>query len=167
MTTTDQSRHETSGTWEHIGHAAEEFARRVARDAGKFAERMEEHAGEFARDVTGDWRRIRREYRRGHHRACNQMAAPDVRRIFEDIRSVVADVLEGVDELIERVFTPSADATEDEWLRVVNNRDATCGKCARTIIAGEESHVRRTAGSMEFRCLDCGAPNGPPFGKGG
>lgn len=158
MTTTEQSHQHTYGAWEHIGRAAEEFARRVARDAGKFAERMEEHAGEFARDVSRDWRRIRRDYRHASHDARDQMSAPDVRQLFADIRTVVADVLDGVDELIERVFAPSAKTTEDEWLRMVNNREARCGQCARTIVAGEESYVRRGPEAVEFRCADCGVP---------
>jgi hypothetical protein len=158
MTTLHQDEQETRGPWEHIGRAAEEFARRVARDAGKFAERMEEHAGDFARDIARDWRR-RRDDRYGHRHFGRTASPPDVRLIFEDIRTIVADVLDGVDELIERVFTGETDASGDDWVRMVSNRDAVCGKCARTIAAGEESYSHRTAGQTEFRCLGCGAPN--------
>ena len=148
---------ENDNDWESIGRAAEDFARRVARDAGKFAERMEEHAGEFAHDVARDWRRARRGYRH----ACRRVAgAPEVRRVFEDIRTVVADVLDSVDELIERVFAESAPAADDEWVRLVVNREVACGGCAQTIAAGDEAHARRTADGREFRCLTCGEP--PP-----
>jgi hypothetical protein len=150
------------GDWDSIGRAAEDFARRVARDAGKFAERMEEHAGEFARDVSRDWRRARRSYRH----ACRRGAgAPEVRRVFEDIRTVVADVLDGVDELIERVFNEPAPAPDDEWVRLVVNRDAVCAACARLIPAGDEAHARRTATGREFRCVTCGVP--PPSASAG
>jgi hypothetical protein len=158
MTTPQQSDDDIYGTWEHIGRAAEDFARRVARDAGKFAERMEEHAGEFAHDIRRDWQRLQRDYRHGHRHAHHRTSAPDVRRIFEDIRTIVADVLDGVDELIDRVFTGRSDAPADDWARIVNNRDITCGQCARTIAAGEESYARHTAGATEFRCTDCGVP---------
>jgi hypothetical protein len=142
--------------WESIGRAAEDFARRVARDAGKFAERMEEHAGDFAHDIARDWRRAQCRYRHSYRRAAD---APDVRRIFEDIRSVVADVLDGVDELIGRVFTEPTPSTEGEWVRLVLNSDAACNGCAQTIPAGDEAHARRTAHGREFRCLTCGTPS--------
>jgi len=146
---------EYDSDWESIGRAAEDFARRVARDAGKFAERMEEHAGEFARDIARDWRRARRGYRHACQRAAS---APEVRRVFEDIRTVVADVLDGVDELIERVFREPAPADDEEWVRLVVNRDVVCSGCARTIATGDEAHARRAAAGREFRCLSCGPP---------
>ncbi len=147
---------EYDSDWESIGRAAEDFARRMARDAGKFAERMEEHAGEFARDLARDWRRARRSYRH----ACRRVGStPEVRQVFEDIRAVVADVLDGVDELIERVFREPAASADDAWVRLVVNRDAVCGGCAQTIVAGDEAHARRTADSREFRCLACGVPS--------
>ena len=156
-------RREDDSDWESIGRAAQDFARRVARDAGKFAERMEEHAGEFARDIKRDWRRAQRGYRHACHRAAS---APEVRRVFEDIRTVVADVLDGVDELIGRVFTePPAD---DEWVHLVVNRDAVCGACAQTITAGDEAYARRTSEGREFRCRTCGAaaPHASPDTSG-
>ena len=143
--------------WEAIGRAAEDFARRVARDAGKFAQRMEEHAGEFAHDIARDWRHARRSYRH----ACRHVAdVPEVRRVFEDIRTVVADVLDGVDELIGRVFTEPASAAAHDWTRLVVNRDVVCSSCAQTIAAGNEAHARRTGDGREFRCHSCGVP--PP-----
>ncbi len=159
MTSTHEGPQESNGSWEHIGRAAERFARRVARDAGRFAERMEEHAGEFAHDLSRDWRRLHREYERGCGDAARYVSRPDVRRVFEDIRSVVADVLEGVDELIERVFQDRPQASEAEWVRMVNNRDASCSQCARPLTAGDEAYARRTAEGMQLRCLDCGAPD--------
>lgn len=156
---TDSADHRDESDWESIGRAAEDFAHRVARDAGKFAERMQEHAGEFAHDIARDWRRARRRYRH----TCRHVAdAPEVRRIFEDIRTVVADVLDSVDELIERVFTEPAATTDDEWVRLVVNSDATCSGCAQTIPAGDEAHARRTAGGREFRCRTCGVPAPDP-----
>lgn len=155
MTTTDQA-HDGEGAdygWERIGRAAQDFARRVARDAGKFAERMEEHAGEFARDVSRDWHRVQRECRR----ARRHTAAPDVRQVFEDIRTVLSDVLDGVDELIEQLFRAPAERPDADWVRVVLNRAATCGSCSREIGAGEEGFVRQRANDTEFRCVTCGA----------
>jgi len=141
--------------WESIGRAAEHFARRVARDAGRFAERMEEHAGAFAHDVSRDWRR-----RRHHHwRACGQERPADVRRIFEDVRTVLADVLDGVDELIERVFPERGATAPQEWVRMVSNREGTCAGCGRTVAAGDEAYARSTDDGQELRCLDCGAPS--------
>jgi len=148
MTTREHEREEASGGWAHIGRAAEEFARRVASDARRFAERIEEHAGEFAHDVARDWQRLGRECGAGG-------PGPDARRIFDDVRSVLADVLEGVDELIGRVFHPEPD---QDWTRVVHNRDVTCGGCGRATPAGTEGYVRRAAGGTEVRCLACGVP---------
>lgn len=141
--------------WESIGRAAEHFARRVARDAGKFAERMEEHASEFAHDVSRDWHRRRR-----HHRHAGRVEGEaDVRRIFEDIRTVLADVLDGVNELIERVFATSGETPHEDWVRLVSNRDSTCAGCGHTVAAGDEAYARRTGEGQEFRCLGCGVPS--------
>jgi hypothetical protein len=158
MTTTEQDWQDRDRSWEHLGRAAEHFARRVARDARRFATHVEAHVGEFAHDVRHDWRcgaRAGRHARRG--------AAPDVRGVFEDIRGVLAAVLDGVDELITSVFqdAPSAEtATETAagWARVVLNREATCGGCGHTLAAGSEGHVRQREGTREFRCLACGVP---------
>jgi len=161
MTTTD--RPEDTAGWEHIGRAAEHFARRVARDAGRFAERLQEHAGEFADDLSRDWRRARRAYRHSCRAMYRDASPPDVRRIFEDIRGVLNDVLAGVDELIDRVFpeTPESAPPDAEWLRVVTNREATCSACNRSIAAGDEAHVQRSAEGKKFRCADCGVPPSP------
>lgn len=171
MTHADSNQREARGGWEHIGRAAEDFARRVARDATKFAERMEEHAGDFARDAARDWRRAERDLRRGCQRAW-RVSEPEVRRVFEDVRTVIVDVLEGVDELIAGIFqeppradthasdpsaTPRAD-TADGWVRIVHNRDAVCSGCDRTIAAGDEGYVCHTDERVAFRCLDCGPP---------
>ena len=86
--------------WERVGRAAEHFARRMARDARTFAERIEEHAGEFAREARREWA-CGGHFRERRHR---DRSAPDVRGIFEDVRGILSDVTEGVDELIARLF---------------------------------------------------------------
>ncbi len=146
MTTGAHGEHHAGGGWDRLGRAADHFARRVARDARRFAEHVEEHAGDFARDVAREWRRAGSAGEWGD-------AAADVRRIFEDVRHVLSDVIEGVDELIGRVFHAPG---EGEWTRAVSNREATCTGCGRTSAAGTEGWVRRTAGGTEFRCLACG-----------
>jgi hypothetical protein len=138
--------------WERVGRAAETFARRLARDARIFMERVEEHAGDFARDVRGEWSCGGAAR---HHRD-RARSAPDVRAVFEDVRGILSDVVEGVDELIARLFPQPAD---EPWTRVVANRDAVCGGCERPIAAGAEAHVRRVAGGTQFRCLVCGVPS--------
>lgn len=172
MTYAQHDHHDTHSSWEHIGRAAEHFARRVARDASRFAERMEEHAGDFARDAGRDWRRARRDLRHGCGRAW-RASEPEVRSIFEDIRTVLADVLEGVDELIAGMFNEAAEPGEHQasgdappsagaeggWVRIVHNRDAVCTGCTRTMAAGDEGFVRRTAEGVEFRCQACGVPS--------
>lgn len=154
--TTERTDDRRGDAWESVGRAAEHFARRMARDARTFAERIEEHAGEFARDV-------RREWACGNHfrpRRPRDRSAPDVRGIFEDVRGILSDVAEGVDELIARLFPEGSEdrASEATWARVVANRDATCTGCRSAIAAGAEAHVRRHAGGAEFRCLACGVP---------
>jgi hypothetical protein len=144
--------------WEQIGRAAEHFARRVARDACRFAAHLERHAGEFADDVARDWGRFGRDYRRGCRHSSPRASQPEVRRVFEDIRTVLTDVLEGVDELIDRVFAERTDPGEhpgSDWTRVVTNRSGKCAACDRDILSGDEAFLRRTAAGMEFRCLAC------------
>jgi len=136
---------------DRLGRAASHFARRVARDARTFAAHLEEHVGDFARDV---WREGACAWR-GEDRGHGEWRPPDVRRIFEDVRGVLTDVIDGIDELITSTFgTPS----EEPWTRVVCNREASCGACGAALAAGGEAHVRRTARGTEFRCLACGAP---------
>jgi len=149
--------------WESVGRAAENFARRLARDASRFAERMTEHASEFASDVAREHRRTRRELRHELRRAARNVTGNDVRRVFEDIRTVVSDVLDGVDELIERVFEgpeEAADTAADaSWVHLVHNRDATCGGCGGPIRAGDDGWARRTSTGTEVRCAACGVPS--------
>jgi hypothetical protein len=169
MNSTNESRREERQNWEDIGRAAETFARRVARDASRFAERLQEHTTDFAYDVRREWRRDRHRHR--HHRrhgfACRQPSADDVRRVFNDVRGVLADVLDGIDELIERVFPAGAEEEEDEgreaWERMVSNRDVTCVACGRAIAVGDEVWARRAADVMEYRCMTCGTeqPSNP------
>jgi len=147
-----------------MGAAAEEFARRVARDASRFGERLAEHAGEFARHFSREWRAQRR-----HGLAWDPS---DVRAVLRDVRTLLSDVVDGVDELIDRMLgreptpgTPREDPP-DAWVRVVAGRDATCAACGRHVGAGEECHLHRRPEGPEFRCRDCGAPP-PPSGATG
>jgi hypothetical protein len=136
--------------WDDVGRAAERFARRVARDASKFAEHVQEHAAELAEDFTRSWTRARREG--------GERPDPDLRRVFDDVRGVLHDVVEGLDEFVARTFQ-GGDAAEDErWLRVVSAREAVCDACGRAVAAGDEAWVRRAAGRRETRCTTCGAP---------
>ena len=137
------------GSWDDFGRAAEQLARRVARDARRFAARLEDDVGEFAHDVRRRWR-----CGEWHARADWSRSPEDVRRVFQDVRSVLAGVLDGVDELIASVFSQPKD---EGWARVVLNRDATCVGCGRAIGAGVEAFLRRSAAGKEFRCLECGA----------
>jgi hypothetical protein len=160
MTTTNQAEDSERADhgWERISGAAQDFARRVARDAGKFAERIEEHASEFARDVSRDWQRAQRDYRRAARHASRRATAHDVRQVFEDVRTVLSDMLDGVDELIGQLFRAPTASGDSDWVRVVINREATCSSCARAIAPGEDGFVRRTASGTDFRCASCGTP---------
>jgi hypothetical protein len=142
--TTEHGCHDSHPRWEHFGHAAERFAKRVAEDAKLFAERVEEHVGDFARDMRREWRGT-----------ASTDSADDIRRIFDDVRGVVRNVLDGVDELMSGLFSKDA---AGEWSKVVLNRDANCAGCARGLSAGAEAWSRHGAGGAEFRCGDCGAP---------
>lgn len=147
--------------WEALGRAAEDFARQVARDASRFAERIERHASELARDVSREWRRSHR-----HERHRQREAEPeDVQRIFAEVRSVIDDVLDGVDGLIARVFPHQRrdGATSDNptaepplWARMVANREAACRRCGVVIAVGEAAFAREGADGLELRCLQCG-----------
>jgi hypothetical protein len=145
----DERRHRHR-EWDDVGRAAERFARRVARDASKFAERVQEHAAELADDFSRSWRRARRE---GGPRP-----EPDLRRVFDDVRGVLHEVVDGLDELIARTFQGDEPADDERWLRVVSARQAACDACGRPIAAGDEAWVRRTASRREMRCTACGAP---------
>jgi len=158
--TDDRSGDRPDDAWERVGRAAERFARRMARDARTFAERLEEHAGEFARDVRREWPR---EWTCGGYRAHRRERGPsaaDVRGVFEDVRGILKDVADGVDELLAHLF-PEATRTrpaDEPWTRVVANRDAACAGCGTAIAAGAEAYVRRGAGGTAFRCVACGVP---------
>jgi hypothetical protein len=145
MTDTEQRWEDLREGWGHLGRAAEHFARRVAHDARRFAERIEEHVGDLAKDVRREW-----PGSRGHHGS-----AEEVRRVFEDVRGVLAAVIEGVDDLVTDLFSPPG---EEGWKRIVSNRDVACGRCGRTVAAGDEVNVRGVGGGREFRCLPCGVP---------
>jgi len=156
--------------WSRLGKAAEEFARHVARDAGRFAERIEGHARDLARDVGREWRRAERRHHR-HAGDEEHSSSEETRRVFDDVRSLIGDVLDGVDELIARIFPSPADSPPETprtpeppqppgsdlaWTRVVANRSAICAVCGLPIAAGAEVSVRLTGGEPEFRCSACG-----------
>jgi hypothetical protein len=144
MTTTDHGCHRPPTGWEHLGRAAERFARRVADDARLFAERVEESVGDFARDVRRDWNASR-----------GTDSADDIRRIFDDVRGVVRGVLDGVDELVAGLFRHEGEAG---WTKVVLNRDAACVGCGKLMAAGAEAFVQRPGPGMQARCAECGPP---------
>lgn len=163
MSDTGQRRDDRDGEfhWEHLGRAAEDFARQVARDAGRFAERIERHASDLARDVGREWRRSHRH----EGRRADRVEREDVRRVFADVRLVIDDVLDGVDHLLERIFPgrqTASDAPRDEarearsWARIVANRDAACGGCGADIRAGDAAWSSEASEGIELRCLSCG-----------
>jgi len=144
MTTSEHGCHHQP--WEHLGRAAERFARRVADDAKLFAERVEEHVGDLARDVRREWRDT------GPRESAS---SEDVRRIFDDVRGIVRSVLDGVDDLLSGLFREEGDPG---WSKLVLNRDATCAQCGKALGAGTEAFVRRDASGMQARCTECGPP---------
>jgi hypothetical protein len=135
---------------DRAGSAAEDFARRIARDAQRFGERVAEHATEFARNVTREW-----QHGPGFD---TTPLANDVRGVLKEVRGLVADVIDGVDELIGRVFHGEPEDAEARWARVVTNREITCAACGRGIGAGEECHLLRGRDTRAFRCVQCGPP---------
>lgn len=148
--------------WAHVGRAAEDFARRVARDATRFAERLQEHSSEFAGDVSRQWRRSRHRAHRRHD--FGPATQGDVRRVFEDIRGLVSDVLDGIDELIGSVF-PAATPDSAVWEKVVSNRDVVCSECTRPIAVGDEAYVCPDDAGVDYRCQTCGNAEPSPAGS--
>jgi hypothetical protein len=146
---TAEHRHDS---WQHIGRAAEQFARSVARDAADFASRVEQHVGALASEIGREWRS-------SGEGAAGANPAGDVRRVFDDVRGVLTAVIERVDELVTTAFAP-APAPDDTWTRVTANRDGVCAGCERPIAAGADAFARRKAGSHELRCDACGIPPG-------
>src|SRR5262245_3267392 len=143
------------GDWDRTGNAAEEFARRIARDAQRFGERVAEHASGFARE-------LRREWHHGPGFDTGPMAA-DVQGMLKEVRALVGEVIDGVDELIVRFFQGGrGEAADQPWTRVVTNREVSCIACGRKIGPGEDCHLHRTAESREFRCTECGPPASEP-----
>jgi len=144
-------RHEHCGEgfrgWDRFGRSAERFARRVAREAERFASRVEEHVSEFARDTRHAWR------------PAGPGSADQVRRVFEEVRGIIAAVLDGIDELITDVFQKDAD---EPWARVVCNHEAHCETCGTTLAAGAEAWVRKRPEGPVFRCLACGTAQEKP-----
>jgi hypothetical protein len=148
MTSSSEHEHRAGVDYERIGRAAEHFARRVARDARTFAAHLEAHAGELAREVWGGGGH-------GHRQHRSERPGPDVRQLFEDVRGVLAGIMDRIDDLLAAAFPAAAD---EPWRRVVSNRDAACAGCGAALAAGAEVHARRTATGTEFRCLACGVP---------
>jgi hypothetical protein len=147
--------HRPRRDWDRAGNAAEDFARRIARDAQRFGERIAQHATEFTRDVA-------REFRHGPTFDTRPFA-DDIRGALKEVRGLVAEVIDGVDELIGRVFQPEPGSTAtDTWTRVVTSRDVGCVACNRKIGAGEECHLHRLPEGREFRCVECGPPKTEP-----
>lgn len=138
------------GRWDDVGRAAEHFAHRIARDARRFAARLEAHLAGFADEVRHEWRSDRR-----HERTAGAPLGDDLRRVFDDVRTVLGSVLDGVEELLARLFP---DESTSPWARVVCNRDVACKGCGKTTMAGAEAWARRTPAGTEFRCLACGVP---------
>lgn len=140
--------------WDRAGHAAEDFARRIARDAQRFGERVAEHASGFARELAREWR-----HGPGYDTA---PMAEDAKAVLKEVRGLVADVIDGVDELIGRVFQGGAPESAETWARVVTSREVDCVACGRHIGAGEECHLHRRPDGREFRCAECGPPKAEP-----
>jgi len=141
---TDAEWEQLRDSWSHLAQAGEQFARRVAKDARKFAERVEVHVEELTED-------LRREWGAAEHGG----AAPDVRRVVEELRGVVGSVLETVDDLVTDLF---AGPDADKWSRRVCTRVTTCPACGRPVAAGAEAWIRGRGAGRELRCLDCGMP---------
>jgi len=131
-------------SWAHLAQAGEQFARRVAKDARKFAERVEVHVEELTEDLRREW-----------GAAEQRGAAPDVRRVVEELRGVVGTVLEKVDDVVSDLFVGSG---AERWSRRVCTRETTCPGCGRTVAAGTEAWVHGRGAGRQLRCLDCGAP---------
>jgi hypothetical protein len=152
----DEHRHRAD-----TGHAAEEFARRIVRDAQRFGERVAEHASGFARKLEREW----------HHGPGfdTKPIAADLQNMLREVRSLVGDVVDGVDQLIVRLFQDArgearGEAADEPWTRVVTSREVTCAACGKTIGAGDECHLRRRPDVREFRCVACGPPAEQPAG---
>ena len=151
----DEHRHRR-GDWDRAGTAAEDFARRIVRDAQRFGERVAEHASGFAREVAREWKH-------GPGGFDTKPMATDLQGMLREVRGLVGDVIDGVDQLIVRLFQDTkGEANDQPWTRVVTNREVTCAGCGRKIGPGEDCHLRRRADVREFRCAECGPPAAEP-----
>jgi len=140
MKSSDQAWREMRAGWEHFGRAAEHLAERVADDARGFARKVEKHVSDFAQELA-------REQKGGTKGA----TADEVRRVFDDMRGVLAAVIEGVDDLITEAVSG-----RERWTRMVAKSEATCAACTRPILPGTECFARRHVGTREYRCTTCG-----------
>src|SRR5689334_18679086 len=125
---TDAEWEQLRDSWSHLADAGEQFARRVAKDARKFAERVEVHVEELSADLRREW-----------DAAGQRGAAPDVRRVVEELRGVVGSVLGTVDDFVTDLFAaPDAEG----WSRRACTRETTCSGCGRPVAPGAEAWVR-------------------------
>lgn len=154
MTHCGHEHHHRRRDWDRTGHAAEDFARRIARDAQRFGERVAEHASGFARELAREWR-----HGPGYD---TRPMADDAKAVMKEVRGLVSDVIDGVDELIGRLFQGDGEEKAPLWTRVVTNREVECAACGRRIGSGEECHLRRREDGRDFRCADCGPPDSGP-----
>src|SRR5262249_39086321 len=115
----DHSHRERRSDWDDVGHAAEDFARHIARDAQRFATRIAGHASAFARDFAGEWRRFER------HGLDTTPLGDDVRAVLKEVQTFVTEVVEGVDGLIERAMRRDGEQPSEPWSRIVTTREAT------------------------------------------
>jgi hypothetical protein len=148
MTDTDERWEQLRDNWEHLGRAAEHFARRVAKDAGKFAERLEAHVGELAADLRREWEAAER---RG--------ATAELNKVVDELRGVVGAVLGGVDDLVSDMLSGSA-----RWTRRASVHEGSCAGCGSKVAAGAEAYVRGRGADRDLRCLACGVPKGGAAG---
>jgi hypothetical protein len=152
----DHERRESRGDWDDVGHAAEDFARHIARDAQRFAARVAGHASEFARDFAREWRRFDR------HGLDTAPLGDDVRAVLKDVQTFVSEVVDGVDGLLDKVMRRDSDSAAGVWSKIVTTREAACIACGRRIEPGEECHLRRRRDGRDFRCATCGPPPEQP-----
>ncbi|HJQ83896.1 MAG TPA: hypothetical protein VKA21_07470 [Candidatus Binatia bacterium] len=141
MTESEERWQEVRERWEQVGKVAEQFARRVAKDAGDFAGRVEKHVGQLAHELEREWQR--------------EEVAADVRRVVRDVGSVLGAVVERVDAFVSDLFTPP---TGSQWTRATVDRDVTCQGCRRPVAAGTEAWVRSRGAARLIRCAKCGPP---------
>src|SRR5438046_1828824 len=111
------------------------LVRDVLEGALDMVEHIVEDSVEIARRSRGSARELAREWRHGPGYDTAPMAE-DAKAVLKEVRGLVADVIDGVDELIGRVFQGGAPETAETWARVVTSREVDCVACGRHIGAG-------------------------------